>query len=91
MILDRYLPTVVTLVLIGNPRWLPPQDFVLAKKSMQHAHLSSAVFFTPKNVGTFYMQGYKVKEKTAIVPHCTPSFKTQWAPCYVEMNKSIIF
>jgi hypothetical protein len=27
------------------------------------------------------MQGYKVKEKTAIVPHCTPSFKTQWAPC----------
>jgi hypothetical protein len=25
------------------------------------------------------MQGYKVKEKTAIVPHCTPSFKTQWA------------
>jgi hypothetical protein len=37
-------------------------------------------FFTPKIVGTFYMQGYKVKEKTAIVPHCTPSFKTQWAP-----------
>ena len=27
------------------------------------------------------MQGYKVKEKTAVVPHCTPSFKTQWAPC----------
>jgi hypothetical protein len=26
------------------------------------------VFFTPKIVGTFYMQGYKVKEKTAIVP-----------------------
>ena len=25
-------------------------------------------FFTPKIVGTFYMQGYKVKEKTAIVP-----------------------
>ena len=24
---------------------------------------------TPKIVGTFYMQGYKVKEKTAIVPH----------------------
>jgi hypothetical protein len=23
---------------------------------------------TPKIVGTFYMQGYKVKEKTAIVP-----------------------
>jgi hypothetical protein len=40
-------------------------------------------FFTPKIVGTFYMQGYKVKEKTAIVPHCTPSFKTQWAPCYI--------
>ena len=37
-------------------------------------------FFTPKIVGTFYMQGYKVKEKTAIVPHCTSSFKTQWAP-----------
>jgi hypothetical protein len=36
---------------------------------------------TPKIVGTFYMQGYKVKEKTAIVPHCTPSFKTQWVPC----------
>jgi hypothetical protein len=34
----------------------------------------------PKIVGTFYMQGYKVKDKTAIVPHCTPSFKTQWAP-----------
>ena len=26
-------------------------------------------FFTPKFVGTFYMQGYKVEEKTAIVPH----------------------
>jgi hypothetical protein len=26
-------------------------------------------FFTPKIVGTFYLQGYKVKEKTAIVPH----------------------
>ena len=26
------------------------------------------VLFTPKIVGTFYMQGYKVKEKTAIVP-----------------------
>ena len=25
-------------------------------------------FFTPKIVGTFYMQGYKAKEKTAIVP-----------------------
>jgi hypothetical protein len=25
-------------------------------------------FFTPKIVGTFYMQGYKIKEKTAIVP-----------------------
>jgi hypothetical protein len=36
---------------------------------------------TPKIVGTFYMKGYKVKEKTAIVPHCTSSFKTQWAPC----------
>jgi hypothetical protein len=35
---------------------------------------------TPKIVGTFYMQGYKVNEKTAIVPHCTSSFKTQWAP-----------
>jgi hypothetical protein len=46
----------------------------------QHAHLPSADrlargFFTPQNrpctfkiVGTFYMQGYKVKEKTAIVP-----------------------
>ena len=41
-------------------------------------------FFTPKIVGTFYMQGYKVKEKTAIVPHCTPSFKTQWAPCMTQ-------
>ena len=44
---------------------------------------------TPKSVGTFYMQGYKVKEKTAIVPHCTPSFKTQWAPCggYTGLTK----
>jgi hypothetical protein len=32
------------------------------------------------------MQGYKVKEKTAIVPHCTPSFKTQWAPCLSILN-----
>jgi DNA-binding winged helix-turn-helix (wHTH) protein len=38
---------------------------------------------TPTIVRTLYMQGYKVKEKTAIVPHCTPSFKTQWAPCIV--------
>ena len=42
-------------------------------------------FFTPKIVGTFYMQGYKVKEKTAIVPHCIPSFKTQWAPCLCQV------
>jgi hypothetical protein len=33
------------------------------------------------------MQGYKVKEKTAIVPHCNPSFKTQWAPCQVNISK----
>ena len=39
---------------------------------------------TPKIVGTFYMQGYKIKEKTAIVPHCTPSFKSQWAPCMTQ-------
>ena len=46
---------------------------------------------TPKIVGTFYMQGYKVKEKTAIVSHCTPSFKTQWAPCMTQtcQNKQI--
>jgi hypothetical protein len=42
---------------------------VKAIKTQQHAHLPSAeVFFTPKIAGTFYMQGYKVKEKTAIVP-----------------------
>jgi hypothetical protein len=46
-------------------------------------------FFTPKIVGTSYMQGYKVKEKTAIVPHCTPSFKTQWAPCLYYSFKYI--
>jgi len=46
-----------------------------------HSYTSACPFtlcrgvFTPKIVGTFYMQGYKVKEKTAIVPHCTPSFK----------------
>jgi hypothetical protein len=34
----------------------------------QHAHLLCRGFFTPKIVGTFYMQEYKVKEKTAIVP-----------------------
>jgi len=35
----------------------------------QHAHLPSAEgFLPPKIVGTFYMQGYKVKEKTAIAP-----------------------
>ena len=39
---------------------------------------------TPKIVGTFYMQGYKVKEKTAILPYCTPSFNTQWAPWHVQ-------
>ena len=37
-------------------------------------------FFTPKIVGTFYMQGYKVKEKTAIVPHCTPVSKLSGHP-----------
>ena len=37
-------------------------------------------FFTPKIVGTFYMQGYKVKEKTAIVP----PFSTRWAPCMTQ-------
>jgi hypothetical protein len=29
---------------------------------------SAEGFLPPKIVGTFYMQGYKVKEKTAIVP-----------------------
>jgi hypothetical protein len=52
----------------------------------QHAHLPSAEgFLPPQIVGTFYMQGYKVEEKTAIVPHCTPSFKTQWAPCVYKI------
>jgi hypothetical protein len=37
------------------------------------------------------MQGYKVKEKIAIVPHCTPSFKTQWAPCYSIKIKLFVF
>jgi hypothetical protein len=63
--------------------------FVVFFSNSQHAHLPSAEGFYPQNrpcipkiVGTFYMQGYKVKEKTAIVPHCTPSFKTQWAPWF---------
>ena len=58
----------------------------LSKHISQHfvVHVVISVCpFTPKIVGIFYMQGYKVKEKTAIVPHCTPSFKTQWAPCYI--------
>jgi hypothetical protein len=46
----------------------------LSDLTTQHALLP------PKIVGTFYMKGYKVKEKRAIVPHYTPSFKTQWAP-----------
>jgi hypothetical protein len=48
-----------------------------------NAHLLSAEGFYPQNrpcTPKLYMQGYKVKEKTAIVPHCTPIFKTQWAP-----------
>ena len=48
----------------------------------------------PKLQGPFYKQGYKVKEKTAIIPHCTPSFKTQWAPCMtqsVKLNRDIHF
>jgi hypothetical protein len=61
-----------------NAHWLnaynmkPVKNFL---KDQQHAHLPSAEGFypqnrpcTPKIVGTFYMQGYKVKEKTAIVP-----------------------
>ena len=36
--------------------------------------------FYPQNCRDFLYAWYKVKEKTAIVPHCTPSFKTQWAP-----------
>ena len=35
---------------------------------------------TPKIVGTFYMQWYKVKEKTAIVP---PVSKLSGHPVYV--------
>jgi hypothetical protein len=34
---------------------------------------------TPKIVGTFYMQGYKVKEKTAMVP---PVSKFSGHPAY---------
>ena len=40
-------------------------------------------FFTPKIVGTFYMQGYKVKEKTAIVP---PVSKLSGHPGYLYNN-----
>ena len=54
---------------------------------MQHAHLPSAeVFFTPKIVGTFYMQGCKVKEKTAIVPHSAalyPQFQNSVGTLYM--------
>jgi hypothetical protein len=34
MILDRYLLNVVTLVLIGQPRWPSPHDFFFKEKSM---------------------------------------------------------
>jgi hypothetical protein len=37
---------------------------------------------TPKIVGTFYMQGYKVKEKTAIVPIIPPVSKLSGHPVY---------
>jgi hypothetical protein len=33
-------------------------------------------FFPPKIVGTFNMQGYKVKEKTALVPHRNEKFSS---------------
>ena len=46
---------------------------------------------TPKIVGTFYMQGYKVKEKTASVPHCTPSFKTQWIIVFLQCRDLVGF
>ena len=49
------------------------------------------VFFTPQNrpctpkiVGTFYMQGYKIKEKTAIVP---PVSKLSGHPEYTRLSK----
>ena len=38
-------------------------------------------FFYHQNCRDFLYAGDKVKEKTAIVPHCIPSFQTQWAPC----------
>ena len=58
----------------------PIQNFNVTTSKYFICYKITACPFTLKIVGTFYMQGYKVKEKTAIVPHCTPSFKTQWAP-----------
>jgi len=41
-------------------------------------------FFTPKIVGTFYMQGYEIKEKTAIVP---PVSKLSGRPVHHFVDK----
>jgi hypothetical protein len=38
------------------------------------------VHLAMKGVATHNL-GVDRQEKTAIVPHCTPSFKTQWTPC----------
>jgi hypothetical protein len=48
-------------------------------------------FFTPKIVGTFYMQGYKVKEKIAIVPPVSklsghPGIDTIYVQCLKISN-----
>ena len=36
------------------------------------------------------MQGYKVKEKTAIVPHCTPSFKNSVGTLVSSFNINFV-
>jgi hypothetical protein len=58
----------------------------------QHAHLPSAEgFLPPQIVGTFYMQGYKVEEKTAIVPLKTSFVDFEKSRHIVVITKNYFF
>jgi hypothetical protein len=60
----------------------PPRDhpcqvwFNLVQRFQSTRFKCDLLSFTPKIVGAFYMQGYKVKEKTAIVPQFQNSVGT---------------
>ena len=97
MILDRYLLNVVTLVLIGQPRWPSPHDFFLKKNLWEYENL---FFF--KKLQTWFNQKLCINGHW-MIPYKVGIFRFIWYPRwppwhdfifniepYGKMNKSYV-